>query len=133
MKSNRKLRLQLLIQNGLFVILLLAFAMAIVWITKDIKTQWDLTEGQRNTLSQASIEVLKQLTGPVNVTAYATAQDADGDVRKTVETFLGSYQRAKKDFVLTFVDPRDQPQKAQAAGVRANGEMIVDYSGRTET
>ena len=132
MKSNRKLRLQLLIQNSLFVILLLSFAMAIVWITKDIKTQWDLTEGQRNTLSQASIDVLKQLTGPVNVTAYATAQDAEGDVRKTVETFLGSYQRAKKDFVLTFVDPRDQPQKTQAAGVRANGEMVVDYNGRTE-
>ena len=132
MKSNSKLRLQLLIQNGLFVILLVGFAMAIVWVTKDIKTQWDLTEGQRNTLSQASIDVLKQVTGPVNVTAYATAQDAEGDARKTVETFLGSYQRAKKDFLLTFVDPRDQPQKTQAAGVRANGELVVEYNGRSE-
>jgi len=132
MKSNSKLRLQLLIQNGLFVILLLGFAGAIVWVTKDIRTQWDLTEGQRNTLSQASVDVLKQVSGPVNVTAYATAQDAEGDVRKMVETFLGSYQRAKKDFVLTFVDPRDQPQKAQAAGVRANGEMVVEYNGRSE-
>ena len=104
MKPNRKLRLQLLIQNGLFVILLVGFAIAIVWVTKDIKTQWDLTLGQRNTLSQASIDVLKQVTGPVNVTAYATAQDAEGDVRKAVETFLGSYQRAKKDFLLTFGD-----------------------------
>ena len=132
MKPNSKLRLQLLIQNGLFVLLLVGFAMAIVWVTKDIKMQWDLTKGQRNTLSQASIDVLKQVTGPVNVTAYATAQDADGDVRKAVETFLGSYQRAKKDFVLTFVDPRDQPQKTQAAGVRANGEMVVEYNGRSE-
>jgi ABC-type uncharacterized transport system involved in gliding motility auxiliary subunit len=132
MKLNRKLRLQLLIQNGLFVILLIGFAMAIVWVTKDVKTQWDLTQGRRNTLSQASIDVLKQVTGPVNVTAYATAQDAEGDARKTVEAFLGSYQRAKKDFVLTFVDPRDQPQKAQAAGVRANGELVVEYNGRSE-
>jgi ABC-type uncharacterized transport system involved in gliding motility auxiliary subunit len=132
MKPNSKLRLQLLVQNGLFVTLLLGFAVGIVWVTKDIKTQWDLTEGQRNTLSQASVEVLRQVTGPVNVTAYATAQDAEGDVRKAVETFLGSYQRAKKDLVLTFVDPRDQPQKAQAAGVRANGEMVVEYNGRSE-
>jgi ABC-type uncharacterized transport system involved in gliding motility auxiliary subunit len=132
MKLNRKLRLQLLIQNGLFVVLLIGFAMAIVWVTKDIKTQWDLTQGQRNTLSQASIDVLKQVTGPVKVTAYATAQDAEGDARKTVETFLGSYLRAKKDFLLTFVDPREQPQKALAAGVRANGELVVEYNGRSE-
>ena len=129
---NRKLRLQLLVQNGLFVVLLIGFAMALVWVTKDIKTQWDLTQGQRNTLSQASIEVLKQVGGPVKVTAYATAQDAEGDARKMVETFLGSYQRAKKDFQLTFIDPREQPQKAQAAGVRANGELVVEYNGRSE-
>ena len=132
MKMNRKVRLGLLIQNGLFVVLLIGFAMAIVWVTKDVKTQWDLTQGQRNTLSQASIDVLKQVTGPVNVTAYATAQDAEGDARKVVATFLASYQRAKKDFLLTFVDPRDQPQKAQAAGVRANGELVVEYNGRSE-
>jgi ABC-type uncharacterized transport system involved in gliding motility auxiliary subunit len=124
--------MQLLIQNGLFVVLLIGFAMALVWVTKDIKTQWDLTRGQRNTLSQASIEVLKQVTGPVKVTAYATAQDAEGDVRKTVAAFLGSYQRAKRDFQLMFIDPREQPQKAQAAGVRANGEMVVEYNGRSE-
>ena len=132
MKLNRKLRVQLLIQNGLFVVLLTGFAMAIVWVSKDIKMQWDLTQGQRNTLSQASIDVLKRITGPVRVTAYATAQDAEGDARKTVEAFLGSYLRAKKDFVLTFVDPREQPQKAQAAGVRANGELVVEYNGRSE-
>ena len=83
-------------------------------------------------MSQASVEVLKQVTGPVSVTAYATAQDAEGDLRKAIETFVGSYQRAKKEVVLKFVDPRDQPQKAQAAGVRANGEMVVAYNGRSE-
>ncbi len=132
MKLNRKLRLQLLIQNGVFVVLLIAFAMGIVWVTKDVKTQWDLTHGQRNTLSQASLDVLKQLGGPVKVTAYATAQDAEGDARKIVETLLGGYRRAKSDFELTFIDPREQPQKAQAAGVRANGELVVEYNGRSE-
>ena len=132
MKPNRKLKLQLLIQNGLFVVLLIGFAMAIVWATKDIRTQWDLTQGQRNTLSQASIDVLKQVRGPVKVTAYATAQDAEGDARKLVETFLGSYQRAKKDFTLTFIDPREQPEKVRAAGVVANGELVVEYNGRSE-
>ncbi len=132
MKLNRKLRLQLLLQNGLFVVLLLGLAAAIAWVTRDIKIQWDLTQSQRNTLSQASAEVLKQMAAPIAVTAYATAQDAEGDVRKTVQTFLAPYQRAKKDFMLVFVDPREQPQKAQAAGVRMNGELVIEYNGRNE-
>ncbi len=132
MKLNNRHRLQLLIQNGVFVVLLIGLAMAIIWITKDISTQWDLTQGQRNTLSQASIDVLKQLNGPVKVTAYATAQDAEGDARKTVQTFLASYLRAKKDLDLTFIDPREQPQLTQAAGIRANGELVVEHNGRSE-
>ncbi|HEV8260849.1 MAG TPA: Gldg family protein, partial [Burkholderiales bacterium] len=131
MKLNRKLRLQLLLQNGLFVVLLLGLAATIAWVTRDIKIQWDLTQSQRNTLSQGSAEVLKQM-GPISVTAYATAQDAEGDVRKTVQTFLAPYQRVNKDFTLVFVDPREQPQKAQAAGVRVNGELVIEYNGRNE-
>jgi ABC-type uncharacterized transport system involved in gliding motility auxiliary subunit len=132
MKVNRKLRLQLLIQNGVFVILLLALAAGIGWVTRDLKIQWDLTQGKRNTLSEAAADVLKQLKGPVSVTAYATAQDAEGDVRKTVQTFLGPFQRAKPDFKLDYVDPREQPQKAQTAGIRMNGELVVTYNGRSE-
>jgi len=132
MKLNSRLRVQLLLQNSLFVVLLIALAIGVVWVSKDIKAQWDLTQGSRNTLSQASLDVLKQLSGPVKVTAYATAQDAEGDTRKLVANFLASYQRAKKDFEVSFVDPREQPQKAQAAGVRANGELVVEYNGRSE-
>lgn len=132
MKLNRKLRFQLLIQNSLFALLLVGVAAAIVWVTRDIKFQWDLTQGSRNTLSQASVEVLKELRGPVNVTAFATAQDAEGDMRKTVQTILGPYQRAKQDFTIAYIDPREQPKKAQAAGVRMNGELVIEYNGRSE-
>lgn len=132
MNAHRKLRLQLLIQNGIFVLLLLALAAGIAWVTRDIKTQWDLTQGNRNTLSPAAADVLKQLRGPVGVTAYATAQDTEGDVRKAVQTFVAPFQRAKPDFSVTFVDPREQPQKAQAAGVRVNGELVVEFDGRSE-
>jgi len=132
MKVNRKLRLQILAQNGLFVVLLLAFAGGIGWITKDIKTQWDLTQSRRNTLSEAATRVLKQLPGPVRVTAYATEQDAEGDVRKTVQTFVAPFERAKADFNVVYVDPRKQPQQVKAAGIRMNGELVVEYNGRSE-
>jgi ABC-type uncharacterized transport system involved in gliding motility auxiliary subunit len=132
MKINRKLRLQLLAQNSLFVVLLVAIVAALLYLTRDIKTQWDLTQGKRNTLTPASAEVLKQLQAPVSITAFATKQDTEGDLRKTIQDFIAPYQRARQDFSLKFVDPREEPGRAQEAGVRLNGELVVEYNGRKE-
>jgi len=82
MNANRKLKLQLLIQNGVFAVLLLALAAGIAWVTRDIKTQWDLTQGGRNTLSPAAADVLKQLQGPVKVHRPARAAAAGADSRR---------------------------------------------------
>jgi ABC-type uncharacterized transport system involved in gliding motility auxiliary subunit len=129
---NRRLQFQLLVQNSLFVVLLVALVGAVLYLSKDIKTQWDLTQGKRNTLSEASAEVLGKIRGPVNITAFATKQDTEGDLRKTIQDFIVPYQRVKPDMELTFVDPREQPQRAQEAGVRLNGELVVEYGGRKE-
>jgi ABC-type uncharacterized transport system involved in gliding motility auxiliary subunit len=132
MKMNRKLQLQLLAQNSLFLILLVALVGTVLYLTRDLKAQWDLTQGQRNTLSAASLDVIKQLTGPVHITAFATKQDAEGDLRRTVQDFLAPFQRAKRDLSLSFVDPREEPKRAQEAGVRLNGELVIEYNGRKE-
>lgn len=132
MKINRKLRLQMLVQNSLFVVLLVGIVAALLYLTRDVRTQWDLTQSKRNTLSQASADVLRQLQGPVEITAFATRQDTEGDLRKTIQDFIAPYQRAKRDVSLTFVDPREEPRRAQEAGVRLNGELVVEYNGRRE-
>ncbi|HWQ38299.1 MAG TPA: GldG family protein [Burkholderiales bacterium] len=132
MKMSRKLRLALLVQNSLFVVLLVGIVGVVLYLTKDIKTQWDLTQGKRNTLSEASADVLRQMRGAVSVTAFATRQDTEGDLRKTIQDFIAPYQRVKHDFSLSFVDPREEPKRAQEAGVRLNGELVVEYGGRRE-
>jgi ABC-type uncharacterized transport system involved in gliding motility auxiliary subunit len=132
MNINRKLRLQLFFQNSLFVVLLVALVIAIGYVTRNVQTQWDLTQAKRNTLSGASAEVLAEMAGPVSVTAYATTQDAEGDLRKTIVDFIAPYQRVKSDFSLTFVDPREEPDRAREAGVRLNGELVVEFGGRSE-
>lgn len=131
MKINSRLRLQILFQNSLFVVLLVGIVAAIVYLTKDISTTWDLTQSKRNSLSQASIDVLEKISGPVSITAYATA-DAEGDLREPIHNFIAPFQRAKKDISLTFVDPREDPVAAREAGVRVNGELVVELNGRSE-
>ena len=133
MKANSRLRLQLLVQNGVFAVLLIAAAFLIVWLLRDSRAQWDLTQNQRNTLSKATVDVLKKMDGPIQVTAYATTQDPNlGDIRRVIHDFIEPYQRAKPDLTLRFVDPRENPKGTQAANVRANGELVVEYGKRSD-
>ncbi len=130
---DKKLRLQWLVQNGLFVVLLLSLAGLLGYLAWETRAQWDVSQNGRNSLSQASVELLQKLDGPITVTVYATVQDARlGDIRRIIGDFLALYQRAKPDFTLTFIDPAEQPKLAQEAGIQVNGEMVVAFHGRSE-
>jgi ABC-type uncharacterized transport system involved in gliding motility auxiliary subunit len=130
---TRKLRVQLMAHHGLFVVLLIALTALAAYLARDYRIEHDLTRAHRNTVSAATLEVLKRLDAPVNVTAYAVAKDARGDnVHRRIEEFLRPYQRAKADITLSLVDPREQPRAAAAAGVRAPVELVLEYKRRTE-
>jgi len=133
MRAHPRQQVQLLLQNLLFLLLLIVAASLIVWLLRDNRTQYDLTQNQRNTLSRATLNVLKAMPGPISVTAYATPQDPQlGDIRRLIHDFVEPYQRAKRDIDLKFVDPREQPKQTAAANVRSNGELVIEYGKRSE-
>src|SRR5687767_12487365 len=119
MRASRRLQLQMLAQNTLFALLLVAAAVLIVYLLRDNKLQWDATLNQRTSVSQATRDVLKKIEGPIAITAYATTQDpVAGDVRAAIREFIAPYQQVKPDLTLSFVDPREQPKQTAAANVR---------------
>lgn len=129
----RKLLTQHSLRNLMFVLLLTAITTGLGYLSHRYSVQRDLTFNASNSLEPASIAVLKQLPGPVNITVYATMQDARlGDIRKIIGNFLSLYQRYKPDLKLAFVDPEKEPEKARAARIQLNGEMVVEYAGRSE-
>jgi ABC-type uncharacterized transport system involved in gliding motility auxiliary subunit len=111
----------------------IALAALAAYLAREYRSEYDLTRAHRNTVSAATLDVLKQMDGPVTVTAYAMAMNARGDnVHRQIEQFLRPYQRAKPDIALKLVDPREQPKAAATAGVRAPAELVVEYKRRTE-
>ena len=132
MQVTAKLRARMLMQNGVFVVLLIALVTLLAYFAREYRAEYDLTQNARNTLSQQARDVLAKLGGPVRVTVYATRQDARGDARKQVQDFLTPYQRIKPGISVNFVDPREEPKLAQAAGIRVNGESVVDYNQKSE-
>jgi ABC-type uncharacterized transport system involved in gliding motility auxiliary subunit len=133
MEATPRLRMRLLVQNGAFVVLLAALVMLLAYLAREYRAEWDVTRGGRNTLSASTVEMLKQLEGPLRITAYAITVDPTGaNVHKRLEERLRAYQRAKPDIAVSFVDPREQPKLAEAAGLRTPNELVIEYRRRTE-
>ena len=121
------------LRNLIFVLLLAGSATGLGYLSYRHPLQRDITFNASNSLEPASVSVLKQLAGPVNITVYATLQDARlGDIRKIISEFIGLYQRYKPDVKLVYIDPEKEPEKTRAARIQLNGEMIVEYAGRSE-
>ena len=96
MQITRRLRWQFLAQSGVFVLLLALLVALLAYFAREYRVEHDLTRGARNTLSATTLGALKQLQGPVSVTAYAVRQDSSGtNVHKAIEERVRAYQRAK--------------------------------------
>jgi ABC-type uncharacterized transport system involved in gliding motility auxiliary subunit len=89
----------------------------------------DITQSNRNTLTQGSINVLKQMKGPVHITVFVSQDD---QYRKTINDFISRYQRSKPDIKVEYVNPAADPKRAQDAGIKAEGELVVEYEKRSE-
>lgn len=134
MKINRNLRLQMLAQNWLFVLIFLILIVMFGYLASQYRYAKDITQANRNILTQGSVNVLKQMQGRINITVYATSDDANnGDnFRKGVTDFVARYQREKKDIFLTFINPSEEPKLAQEANIKEDGEIVVEFNKRTE-
>jgi ABC-type uncharacterized transport system involved in gliding motility auxiliary subunit len=53
-------------------------------------------------------------------------------VHKIIEERLRPYRRAKPDLELKLVDPREDPKRAEAAGIRTPNELVIEYRKRSE-
>jgi len=129
MQTNRKSRFQLRLASSSFVVLLLSLAGLLMWLSRDYHLQFDWTYNHRNTLSEASRTLLATLDKPLQLTAYA--RDTEG-VRRNIAELVERYQQYKKDIVLEYVNPDTDPARVRAAGVRLDGELVVEYNGRKE-
>ena len=96
------------------LVLLVAAAGCIAWLS----TQWglrsDWSAGSRASLPTASRDLLKQLPGQISITSYARPGTR---VRPAVAAFIARYQRFKPDMTLHFVDPEADPAAMREAGI----------------
>ena len=112
MNNNRKLRLQILAQNWLFVVLFLVIIAMLAALTRQFSWSYDYTQSNRNTLTQGSINILKQMPSPVHIQVFASKDDVskNDQFRKKYADFINRYKRSKSDITYEFIDPAEQPK-----------------------
>ena len=134
MKINRKLRLQLFVQNSFFVVLFMVLVSLVAYLTYQYHYSRDITQANRNTLTEGSKNVLKQMPEPITMTVFASKDNtANGETfRRDMSNFIARYQRSKPDIKVVFVSPAEQPKLTQEAGIKVEGEVVVEYNKRTE-
>lgn len=122
-----------LLKRTIALLLVLAAAGAVYQFAARYPAHWDLTQNALNSLEPGSVDALALLKEPVKITVYATEQDAKlGDIHKLIREFVSLYQRYKPDISLTFIDPLKEPEAMRKAAIQGNGEMVVEYAGRSE-
>ena len=129
MKLSKKTRLQLQLQKFIFVTLLLITVGLLGILSSKHSVQYDWTSNQRNTLSGSSIDLLKTLEQPVEITVYV--QD-DDTVHAAVTEILQRYQREKDDFTFRLINPDIDFESAKQDGVERYGQIIIKYNNNSE-
>ena len=129
MKINRKTHLEIRLQNLLFSLLFLVAVGLVAWLSTQYSAQFDWTASHRHTLSEASRKVLDLVKAPVSITAYARENQ---QVREPIRDLVDRYSHYKKDLSLQFVNPDTQPEKVRQMGIQVDGELVIEYQGRSE-
>ncbi|HEX2668652.1 MAG TPA: GldG family protein [Gammaproteobacteria bacterium] len=122
-------RRRVLAQNLLSTLLVLVVAGLLAWLSNQYVYRADWTYGHRNSLSPASVKLLEALKEPLTVTAYARAESP---FRDALKRFIRNYETVKPDVALTFVDPDREPEAARRAGITRDGQVVLQYAGRSE-
>jgi ABC-type uncharacterized transport system involved in gliding motility auxiliary subunit len=89
--------------------------------------RWDVTQEQTQSLSPVSKALLKEVTKPLTMTVFLP--EGAGE-RQTAKEVLQLYVFHHPQISYRFVDPEREPLKAQQAGYRYAGSVLLDYQGR---
>lgn len=129
MKVTQQSRRRIRLQNALFVVLFLGIIGLLAWLTHHYSIEADWTAGNRNTLSEDSRQLLRNIDEPIRFVAFVPD---DQGLHQRLRERVRQYQRIKDDVSLEIVNPDLEPQRAQIEGVTRSGQIVIHLGPRSE-
>ncbi len=110
-------------------LLIVAIALASIWITARTDRSADLTANKRHALSEQTVGAVKALQGPVQITAVI---GPIAEQRNSLIELVSRYQQHNPLVELDFVNPETDPERVRQLNAAASGELIITGMGREQ-
>lgn len=115
------------IRQAAVILLLLCSTALLAWLGNRYHASYDWTQNQRNSLSEASREILHTLEGPVRIQAYVPA---DHTLRENIRRLVAKYRQHHAQTTLEFFNPADVPHLVEKLDIHPAGELVIEYAGQ---
>ena len=119
-----------LLLNSVFVLLFLTVIGLLGWLSERYQTTFDVSWGQRNSLTATSVRLVERLDQPLSITAFV--RDSSKATRDNITDLVERFRRHKSDIELKFVNPDLAPQLVREQGITVDGEVLIHYANRKE-
>lgn len=125
-EKKRNLR----IQSFIFTLLFLAVIGLLAWFSTQFSFTSDWTYGQRNSLTDSSISLLKAMPEDIHVNVYLPEPSS---VKPAIEELLKRYHAIKENFHYKILNPDLDIEIARAENISRYGQVTVKYNNKKET
>ena len=129
MKLNPRVRLQIRIQSGIFLLLFVALLALLAWLSQRYPVIIDMSTNQRNSLSQETVRLLEQIDTPIDLTLFISPIN---ERKPTLEKLFKRYQQLQPNIRVQSLNPDLHPDLLRIHDIRYDGEVLLQYDGRNE-
>ncbi|MDZ7803720.1 GldG family protein [Thiohalophilus sp.] len=131
MQVTSRSRLQVRIQNILFVVLFLTVIGLLAWLSLHYNYESDWTASGRHTLSDATVKLLERMDDPIEIIAFARSGNMVS-TRRNIADMLERYRQHKDEIRVRYINPDTEPDMTREYNISVDGELVVTYNDRTE-
>jgi ABC-type uncharacterized transport system involved in gliding motility auxiliary subunit len=115
--------------SALAILLVAGILVFIVLLGTRHSLRWDLTRNQSQSLSTVSRTLLKEVDKPLTLTVFFPEGHPE---RQRAREILELYTRENPQVNLRFLDPQRDPIRANEAGYRRPGNVLLEIDGRKQ-
>jgi ABC-type uncharacterized transport system involved in gliding motility auxiliary subunit len=115
--------------SALAVLLVAGILIFIVLLGNRYSLRWDLTRYQSHSLSAVSRTLLQEVDKPLTLTVFLPEGHPE---RLQAREVLELYTRENPHLKVRFLDPMREPRRADDAGYRRPGNVLLEYEGRKQ-
>lgn len=120
--------------SGAYVLVVVAILVAVNWLASQYNQTFDATDAKLYSLSDQTLKILNDL--PDDATLYYFDKPLDYERPDmngvTPRASLTRYDNASSKVSVEYIDPEQEPTKAELMNVRSFGTLLVEVAGRRE-